>query len=262
MSARQESCFPVEASAVGRRAAPRRGWIFRGADITLFQARLAPAPNVAMLLSMSLLRWSALPASERQPEAEQRVAEIVRRHLDLVYRMARRLGVASRDLEDVAQEVMLVVVRRLEAIDVSKERAFVAATTVRVTANWRRQRRRRPEEPSDQLELLQAHSGSPLPGTARAQGEQSVERARKLELLSAALESMTEQQRETFILFELEELTAREIAEQLQLPEPAIVSRVRRARAAFASFVESHNRDREHERQNTAMADEDSADER
>lgn len=88
-----------------------------------------------------------------------------------------------------------------------------------------------------------------------------MERARKLELLSAALASMTEPQREAFILFELEQLTAREIAEQLQQPEAAIVSRVRRARAAFASFVESQPHERERKLQSAATADEDSADE-
>lgn len=216
-----------------------------------------------MLLSMSLLRWSlALPASERQPDAEQRVVGIVRQHLDLVYRLARRLGVTRRDLEDVAQEVMLVVVRRLDVIEPGKERAFVAATTVRVTANWRRQRRRRPEEPSDQLELLHALDGPRLPRTTPAQGEHGVERARKLELLQAALDAMTEQQRETFILFELEQLTAREIAEQLQLPEAAVVSRVRRARAAFAKSLRQQGQGRESEPPSVAAADQDWAHER
>jgi RNA polymerase sigma-70 factor (ECF subfamily) len=236
---------------------------FRGADISIFTSRWAPGPRIQMLLSMSLLRRSrSRPASKRQPDAEQRVVGMVRQHLDLVHRMARRLGVTNRDLEDVAQEVMLVVVRRIEAIDPAKERAFVAATTVRVTANWRRQRRRRPEEPSDQLEVLHSLHGSQLPVTTRAQGEQGVERARKLELLSAGLEVMTEQQRESFILFELEQLTAREIAEQLQLPEATVVSRVRRARAAFAGFVESRNHERESKLQSVATTDEDCADER
>ena len=87
-----------------------------------------------------------------------------------------------------------------------------------------------------------------------------MERARKLELLQAGLESMTEQQRETFILFELEQLTSREIAEQLQLPEAAIVSRVRRARAAFACFVQSQDHERERKLQSAATTDEDTAD--
>jgi RNA polymerase sigma-70 factor (ECF subfamily) len=238
---------------------------FEGCGHHALSGPAAPVPRIEMLLSMSLLRWLvAVPASERQPDAarSERVVGIVRQHLDLVYRMARRLGVTSRDVEDVAQEVMLVVVRRLEAIDPDKERAFVAAATVRVTANWRRQRRRRPEEPSDQLELLHSLQGSELPRTARAQGEQSVERARKLELLSAALESMTEPQRETFVLFELEQLTAREIAEQLQLPEAAVVSRARRARAAFVSFVESQGHERGRNGESVTPAGEDATDER
>lgn len=234
-------------------------------DITILQARLTPVPRVVMLRSMFLLRSSlAVPVSEPQPDVErtQRIVGIVRQQLDVVYRMARRLGVTSRDLEDVAQEVMLVVVRRLEAIDPGKERAFVAATTVRVTANWRRQRRRRPEEPSDQIELLHSLNGPQLPRTTPAQGEHGVERARKLQLLHAALESMTEQQRETFILFELEQLTAREIAEQLALPEAAVVSRVRRARVAFAKSLKQQGHTREHEPQSVAASDEDCADER
>jgi DNA-directed RNA polymerase specialized sigma24 family protein len=44
---------------------------------------------------------------------------------------------------------------------------------------------------------------------------------------------MTEAQREAFTLFDLEQLTAPEIAEQLGVPEAAIVSRVRRARDVF-----------------------------
>ena len=58
-------------------------------------------------------------------------------------------------------------------------------------------------------------------------------RARQLALLTRALDAMTPAQREAFTLFDLEQLTAREIAEQLGLPEAAIVSRVRRAREVF-----------------------------
>jgi RNA polymerase sigma-70 factor (ECF subfamily) len=50
---------------------------------------------------------------------------------------------------------------------------------------------------------------------------------------------MTDAQREAFILFDLEQLTAPEIAEQLGLPEAAIVSRVRRAREVFRRAVAS-----------------------
>jgi RNA polymerase sigma-70 factor (ECF subfamily) len=152
--------------------------------------------------------------------------------------MARRLGVPDSEIEDMAQEVLVVVVRRLERIELGKERAFVASTTVRVASNWRRSRRRRPEDPSDALDAV---ASSRLSSSfAGVDAEQSLERGRLLARLTLALEVMTEQQREAFILFDLEQLTAPEIAEQLGLPEAAIVSRVRRAREVFRRTVASN----------------------
>jgi RNA polymerase sigma-70 factor (ECF subfamily) len=170
------------------------------------------------MLTMSLLRWvRAFPIGTRRSSTEQseRVERIVREQVDTVYRTARRLGVPSAELEDIAQEVMLVVVRRIEVIDAGKERAFVAATTARVTANWRRRLRRHPEKPSDALDTLHADPERLRASPSLEPGEQHVERSRKLQFLNAALTAMTEPQRVTFILFELEELTANEIAEQL-----------------------------------------------
>lgn len=161
-----------------------------------------------------------------------RIEKIVREHLDAVWRTARRLGVRDGDLEDVAQEVLVVVLRRLEDIEVDRERAFVIAATVRVTANWRRSRRRRPEDSSDSMEKA-ADGAGVFGGREDTAQEQSVERTRKLMLLETALREMTEAQRAAFTMFELEQLTAREIAIELGVPEAAVVSRVRRAREVF-----------------------------
>jgi RNA polymerase sigma-70 factor (ECF subfamily) len=200
------------------------------------------------MLTMSLSSWvRRVPLGTRRSSTErsERVDRIVREQLDTVWRTARRLGVPNAELDDVAQEVMLVVVRRIDVIEPAKERAFVAATTVRVSANWRRRQRRHPEQPSDTLDTFGSDSEHACSRHGLEPGEHCVERARKLQLLNAALDAMTEPQRVAFILFELEELTAREIAEQLQLPEAAVVSRARRAREAFASFCERHGHGRE-----------------
>jgi RNA polymerase sigma-70 factor, ECF subfamily len=196
-----------------------------------------------MPFAMSLIRWLlALPDGARRPTTERsaRVERIVRDQLDVACRTARRLGIPASELDDVAQEVMLVVVRRLDAIDPDKERAFVAATSVRVAANWRRQRRRRHEQPSEELDSLHVEREVLSSRWSGDSPEQCLERARKLQFLQAALDSMTEPQRVAFILFELEELTAREIAQQLHLPVAAVVSRARRAREAFDSFCQQH----------------------
>jgi RNA polymerase sigma-70 factor (ECF subfamily) len=189
---------------------------------------------------MSLLRWAlVLPGfGARRAEAEgaTRIHELVQAHLDAICRTARRLGVPAREVEDVVQDVMLVVVRRLTDIEAGKERAFLVSTTARVAANRRRRRQRRPEEPSDDLDRV-----SDGPSTAlRASGEGAIDTARQLALLDVALDAMTEPQRTAFVLFELEELTARQIGDQLGVSETTIVSRVRRAREVIWQLFEDH----------------------
>jgi RNA polymerase sigma-70 factor (ECF subfamily) len=190
-----------------------------------------------VLLTLSLPRqvlsfFGAHPRTERGDVAV-RVEGIVSAHIDAVWRTARRLGIASRDLEDVAQEVLLVVLRRLNEVEVDRERAFVLATTVRVAANWRRSRRRHPEDLTDSVEQVVSNAEyySSQPGD---DPEQALERARKRELLQVALNEMTEPQQGAFVMFELEQMTAKEIAYALQVSEATVVSRVRRAREVFA----------------------------
>jgi RNA polymerase sigma-70 factor, ECF subfamily len=201
-----------------------------------------------LILSTIVPHWPALSgaveaqdASDPPREAQAaaaRVAQIAERHLAAVWRTARDLGVATRDLEDVVQEVMLVCVRRLNDIEPDRERAFLLATTSRTVANWRRGRRRRPAEPVEDVDL-----GNPGLATCvvpRGPAE-ALEHKQELALVRAALDEMSEPQRVAFTLFELEELTAREIAEQLGLTEAVVFARVQRARAVFQRCVARAN---------------------
>ncbi|HVZ36381.1 MAG TPA: sigma-70 family RNA polymerase sigma factor [Polyangiaceae bacterium] len=172
-------------------------------------------------------------------EEARRVQQIMLEHLDAIWRTARRLGVAPCDLDDVAQEVALVVLRRERVIQRGKERAFVIGSTARIAANWRRSRRRQPQPLVDAaagFAELGCADRAPPEGAGDPAQEASLERAQGLALLEAALQEMTPGQRVVFLLFELEEFSAREIAEQLEVPEAAVVSRLRRARDVFQSF--------------------------
>jgi RNA polymerase sigma factor (sigma-70 family) len=200
-----------------------------------------------VILSAIVPNWLALSASGPSSAAADvvegdegarvaRVEQIFHRHLDAVWRTARDLGVVPRDLEDVVQEVMVVCVRRLADIDPARERPFLLATTAKVVANWRRGRRRRPAEPVESVEeveiyALDRHLGRDSPADA-------LEHKRELELVQLALEQMTEPQRVAFTLFEIEGLTAREIAEQLGLSEPVVFARLQRARGVFQRYME------------------------
>jgi len=197
-------------------------------------------PTAMLLSSLLLLRRPLLagPRDDDLPDVSARVERIVREHLDSVWRTARHLGVPDRDVDDVVQEVMLVVLRRLGDIDAERERAFVLGATARVAANWRRGRRRRPEELTESMDNVSGvHEVQE--GRSRFRGpEQALERAEKLALLAQALGEMPEPLRVAFTLFELEQLTAREVADQPALPASAVFSRVRRAWVIFRRCCE------------------------
>jgi RNA polymerase sigma-70 factor (ECF subfamily) len=132
--------------------------------------------------------------------------------------------------------VALVVMRREAEIQPDKERSFVVGTAARIAANWRRSRRRQERWLPAAPGCAEGVDIARTPAAVRDTPEAALERAQGLALLEAALAQMTPEQRVVFTLFELEELSAREIGEQLELAEAAVVSRVRRAREVFQRF--------------------------
>jgi RNA polymerase sigma-70 factor (ECF subfamily) len=176
------------------------------------------------------------PAAElvAKLDATRPIRDLVVQNLDAVWRTARRLGLHEAELDDLTQEVALVAMRRSATIESGRERAFMLATAVRIAANWRRARRRRTQRRAELADDLS--DGGGLEVAAPPAQERALERAHGWALLDAALSEMTEGQRAAFILFELEELSAKEIAEELEIPEAAVVSRVRRAREVFQRF--------------------------
>jgi RNA polymerase sigma-70 factor (ECF subfamily) len=130
---------------------------------------------------------------------------------------------------------MVVCVRRLADIDPDRERAFLLATTARVVANWRRGRRRRPAVSIDSMDGVEHRALEPQ--VSRDTPAEALERKRELELVQTALTEMTDAQRVAFTLFEIEGLTAREIAAELGLSESVVFARVQRARGVFHAVV-------------------------
>lgn len=178
---------------------------------------------------------------DEEAEAARRFAGLIDVHLDAIYRTARRLGARNGDIEDLVQEVLVVLARRLEDIEPGKERAFALATAARIASEFRRRERRRREDLMAELdgEGERVHALAPTPA---AVGERRLEQAEALALLRAGLEAMTEAQRIVFVLFELEELRASEIAAELGLAEAAVVSRLQRARSVMRRVCERPDR--------------------
>jgi RNA polymerase sigma-70 factor, ECF subfamily len=160
---------------------------------------------------------------------------LYRQNFAFAWRSLRRLGVPERDLGDAAQEVFLVVHRKIQQLDVQQSVAgYVYAVCLRVASDRRRsavQRHERLEEHSEPPERAEQALA------ADAEAQQLSERRA---LLEAALDGMSLEQRAVFTLFELEGRTGEEVASILGVPAPTVHSRLRLARQIFRRSLERH----------------------
>jgi RNA polymerase sigma-70 factor, ECF subfamily len=161
-------------------------------------------------------------------ERDERLRELVREHLDFVWRTLRRLGVAPSDLQDNVQAVFSVVADKLPQIGAGSEKSFVFGTALRVASHARRARQRKRETTLEDAGSLYDPGLDP---------EQALERAQAVEQLAEILQGMDDGTRAVFVLFELEQLTMAEIARMQQLPLGTVASRLRRAREYFQGAV-------------------------
>ncbi|MEM1033610.1 MAG: sigma-70 family RNA polymerase sigma factor [Myxococcota bacterium] len=153
---------------------------------------------------------------------------VYREHFDFTWRLLRGMGVAESAMEDVAQEVFVVVLRRLPEFDARRGsvRSWIVQVAIRNAANHRRRRRRKGAEP------LPEHMVAPGPSPADHAGHR-----RALDEALAVMESLEEPLRVVLVLSQLEQMTAPEIATVLDLKVNTVSSRLRRARQKFAAAL-------------------------
>lgn len=160
---------------------------------------------------------------------EPTVVEIYDRYFDYVWRSLRRLGVAAGELEDATQDVFVVVHRRFALFEGrSTIKSWLFGIALRVAKIYRRNSARGREKVHEDEVVLVCKTGDP------EQARASVQAAQQLQIL---LEQLDDDKRAVFILAELEQLTAVEIAQAVGIPKNTVYSRLRLARAAFEEGV-------------------------
>jgi RNA polymerase sigma-70 factor (ECF subfamily) len=126
----------------------------------------------------------------------------------------------------MTQQAFLIAAERLDAIKTGSERAFLFGTALRLARTAARVNRRwllqddldqRTQAPTDVEALADQH--------------------RATELLDRVLGSMPENLVTVFVLFELEGLSAPEVAQVVGIPVGTVASRLRRAREVFRAGV-------------------------
>jgi RNA polymerase sigma-70 factor (ECF subfamily) len=176
------------------------------------------------MLSMTAAR-AAAPAQTR--EATPSFDEIYEVMFDFVWNLLRRLGLHDAELDDATQDVFMRVLKGLSEFQGrSKLRTWLGGIAVHVAADVRRNRSRRGGDPLPLPSGLADPANGPLELAAAAQA---------LRQLQQLLEELPDEQREVFVLTEMEQLTAPEISEALGVNLNTVYSRLRLARKAFAA---------------------------
>lgn len=172
----------------------------------------------------------ALPAPSfpHEPAKLARFHHILHAHRTLVERRLRRLGIPDADVDDAAQEVFVVVARRLDDVEQQRERAFVLGTVARIASMRKRTRRRHPEEPTEALDDQPGAS----PNLEELDAGLVAER-----LVRELLDRLRTDSRAVLLLAELEELPLRDVAARLGIPLGTVNSRLRRAKAELRGAV-------------------------
>jgi RNA polymerase sigma-70 factor (ECF subfamily) len=188
-----------------------------------------------MLPALSLRRLENLaPPTEPDPSSIVRVKPAGRKRLEkifnenhqFVWRLLRRLGLNRERAADMTQQAFLIAAERLDGIKQGSERAFLFGTALRLARTAARTDRRWVlEEDMD----VRVNSG---PRT-----EDLADRHRAIGLLDRVLANMPSDLVTVFILFELEGLSAPEVARLVGIPVGTAASRLRRAREVFRAAV-------------------------
>ncbi|PCC73798.1 sigma-70 family RNA polymerase sigma factor [Nannocystis exedens] len=158
----------------------------------------------------------------RPPDRIAAFAAFFRAYYTYVHQNLRRLGVPPAAVEDAAQEVFLVVLRRADA-PITNVRGWLFGIVRRIAWRFRRGASRRDR-------LVQALTHEPI--VVGDDDAQLLERE-AAELLERFLAQLDDDKRAVFVLAELEQQTAGEIASVLGIKENTVYSRLRAARQEF-----------------------------
>jgi RNA polymerase sigma-70 factor (ECF subfamily) len=170
------------------------------------------------------------PDSDQSPlPALPDFEDIYRDYFDFIWRSLRRLGVRPAALDDASQEVFLVVHRRLTDFQGrSSLKTWLFGIALHVA---RRQARTAARHPAEEL----PEPAPAAPGATTPQDEAA--RREAIALLYTILDDLDADKRAVFVMAELEQMTAPEIAEALGAPMNTVYSRLRAARREFEASL-------------------------
>jgi RNA polymerase sigma-70 factor (ECF subfamily) len=179
------------------------------------------------------------PATNGRPTAEQ----VFHQYAPRVYTLARRMLGNDADAEDVTQDVLLQVVRKLNTFrgDADLFTWLHRVTVNAALAHRARKARRQEHEVHDPLNHFlddgnHAHSVRPW---SVAPDQQALDRERE-QIIERAIAGLPEIYRDVYVLSDVEGLSNPQIGEMLNLSLPAVKSRLHRGRLLMRDALAPH----------------------
>jgi RNA polymerase sigma-70 factor (ECF subfamily) len=150
-------------------------------------------------------------------------------HARYIIRALRHLGISEADVEDVAQEVFVTVHRKLPEFEGrAKLRTWLYAICLRVASDHRRRAYVVRERATD----------SPPIDTGERSGAEPDTSVESRAFVQHLLGELDEDKRTVLVLYEIEGLTMREVAEVVGCPLQTAYSRLHAAREILQGAVE------------------------
>ncbi|MDN3711416.1 RNA polymerase sigma factor [Paracoccus cavernae] len=195
--------------------------------------------NARANVSAPVSDWELVTAARHQDETA--IRELIRRMNPRLFRVARGIMPSDAEAEEVVQEAYLLAFSRLDSF---RGEASFATWITRITINAARMqlRRPRPDKVYDTVNEASSDKNDILifPGTETA--ETALGRRQIRALLEDAIASLPADLRLPFILHEVEGLSTRAIATDLQINPITVRTRLFRARYQLRRHLEAHLR--------------------
>jgi RNA polymerase sigma-70 factor (ECF subfamily) len=171
---------------------------------------------------------------------EAAFAAIMQRHNQLLFRMARSIVKSDAEAEDALQEAWLRAWRALAGF---RADARLSTWLVRIVANealGRLRQRHASVIPLDAaMHTIERETGTSLGDAACDPPDNIAMRGQLRALVEARIDRLPEAFRTVFMLRAIEEMSVKEVAEALEIPEATVRTRFHRARALMRESLAS-----------------------
>jgi RNA polymerase sigma-70 factor (ECF subfamily) len=168
---------------------------------------------------------------------------VFREYAPRIYNLARRMLGNDADAEDVTQDVLLQVVRKLDTFrGDSQLGTWLHRVTVNAALAHRQKRANRQKYETGNGVDEQAEPAGPTGSLKRwnVSPDEPVLAAEQAELIDQAIKALPEPYRDVYVLADVEGLPNAEIGEMLGLNVPAVKSRLHRARLRMRDALAPH----------------------